>query len=438
MAVAWVLAAWRVRTLLNTTATRNYLMWLKVGAVPIALGIVTATSKFTTALPWAVVVLAVLFQPRIRTAVTSAVVVGIPLASGVLWTAWADHLKNQSVLSRMESSSATRRHMMRHVSERACFEVWGTIGLRALMFVGIVGLVWLIVGAATMATRPQRLVSGAVLSVPLVAPLIFFGLYEVHDYYQMAIVPALAVALGIGAAATQQKLRGRPVAVVGMLSAHTVGFLFVGGVAFLHAQMPSGFAPKTELAATTTAAEQVIGIGQGWNPQPFFEADRQGYLVGIGPKPDELVQLLDSDLGSARALWTAKPKAPLAADFLKHFPRIAAVGQETYRFGTKASDLESGPVAPIVTWERLEPQSGVLATATTQPPLLSVTCDGVERALPAPRRELSVSVDRQVWLAVGSTSAALPIGSGTVRSVEPVTSVSCSAVDGIVSVVVLR
>jgi hypothetical protein len=245
----------------------------------------------------------------------------------------------------------------------------------------------------------------------------------------MAIIPALAVVLGIGAYRVHEKLNRMPVALVGLISAHIVGFLLVGGVSFIQTQLPGGYAPNTELGATTSASEQVLGIGQGWNPQPFFEADRQGYLIGIGPKPDDLVPLLDSDLGSPRALWTAKPMAPMAADFLKHFPRIAAVGQQTYRFGTQSSHLESGPVAPIVTWERFNPRS-IPGAAPLGRPLLSLTCDGLSRTVPKRELELSVTVDRHVWLQVGSTSAALPISSGRLRSVEPMTSVSCIAVDG--------
>jgi hypothetical protein len=421
LAVAWVLGAWRIRTHLASAAPINLLTWLKLASLPMALGIVTATSKFTTALPWSVVVLAVLFQPRLRTAFISAVAVGIPLGCGVLWTVWADHLKKQSVLSQMESSSATRRHLFRPLAERANVDVWGVIGARSLMFVGVVGLIWLAIGATFMLAGRQRLVSAAVLSVPLTAPMIFFGLYQVHDYYQMAIIPALAVALGIGAQHLHQKLNRNPIAVVGLLSAHMLGFLLVGGQSLLQTQTSAGYAPRTELAATTSASEQVLGIGQAWNPQPFFEADRQGYLMGLGPEPDALVELLDSDLGGARALWTARPEAPLAAKFLGHFPLVASVGESTYRFGLTQLDLESGPVEPIVWWE--------LGAQGASERSTDFVCDGVRRPLPRSTNRVTLQVDRQIWLDVGP-GAALPIASGTVRSVTTIEEASCMATDG--------
>jgi hypothetical protein len=429
VAVAWVLGAWRVRTLLNSGETVSHSTWFRFATLPMGLGIVTATSKFTTALPWAIVVLAVLFQPRLRTAFTSAVAVGVPMISGVIWTAWADHLKNQSVLSQMESSTVTRRQLFRPLSERASIDAWGILGVRSLMFVGVVGLIWLTTGAVSMLMRPQRLVNTAVLLVPFTAPFIFFGLYQVHDYYQMAIIPALAVVLGIGAHEVHEKFSRNPVALVGLLSAHIVGFFLVGGVTFVQTQLPSGYAPKSELAATTYASEQVLGVGQGWNPQPFFEADRQGYLIGIGPKPDALIPLLDSDLGSPHALWAARPMAPTVAEFLKHFPRIAVVGEQTYRFGNQPIDLQSGPVAPIVTWESSQMQSNPAMTPPEQT-MRTVNCDGLPHTIAPPRQGLTVMVDRPVWLQTESTSAALPIRSGTLTSRRPITSVSCVAVDG--------
>jgi Alg9-like mannosyltransferase family len=421
--MAWILSAIRLDSSTATKVTGHLKIRDGSGfwcAVTVVSGTIAATSKFTTALPWALVVAVILGRSkRLRDLVLIVPTVVIPLSLGMGWTMWADHLKSMNRFTQMQSSAGFRSSAFMTIADRFRLSVWTQIGFRTFFFLGGVGLICLIVGVVTLVRSRQVAIVAALITVPFSACVIFLGLYNTHDYYQSAITPALAIVCGVGTARLYGACRSKKLFVLPVTFIHVFGFVAAGSVSLFTSQIPGQSAP--ELADTTRGNEQVIGAGMGWDPQPFYEADRHGLMLTGDPDLDSVVQRLDSDLGNPRVLWVSRLGSPvLVREFLDHFDRIAAVGRSTYRFGSE-KDLTAGPSAPLTVWR-------AASSASVSRDVQVLTCDGVSHKLSRPTHRLSVVVDEDAkspWIETNLLSAPIPIRSGSIESVELVFAVTC-------------
>jgi hypothetical protein len=424
--MGWLLSAARVERLPTSTHQRRpFEVW---SLCTIFCGVVACTSKFTTALPWALVVV-LLLRPRIRNLLRVALLVGIPLIAGIGWTAWTDHLKAANIFTENLTSKAFRDGVMMSMSDRFKLSIWTTIGSRSFLFLGGIGVVWLVLGVVALIQRKHLMFCASLLSVPVFACTIFLGLYNVHDYYQSAFTPALAIVGGIGAAEMHRLWKTKTPLLVGGAFMHLFGFVVGGAFSLVHSQMPAESAP--ELAQTTRANEQVLGNGLGWDPQPFFEADRHGLMLTGNPDLDIVVRHLESDLGSPRVLWVSRPQpSKIAREFLGKFALIAAVGKQTYRFGNEA-DLRNGPTSPLSIW-----RSGVFSKRMEGNLPQIIPCDGARHSLDTPTHWLFLKVASGVsppaantWITTSDLAAPMPARNGTLQSVSVISEMTCRSID---------
>jgi Dolichyl-phosphate-mannose-protein mannosyltransferase len=412
MVMGWLLAT------ANATATsvdrnpRRVAMW---SAAAIVCGCFAATSKFTTALPWTISILVLAKPRRGKWWLHTGALIGIPMTVGFAWTQWADHLKSQSVLTDFMMSSRTHDNMIRPLGHRLMLHSWLAIGQNLFLFVGGMGVIWIAFALWSLSRSRLALPAGALVVTVISAPLVFFGLYQIHDYYHVAIVPALSILVGIGAVDLHRRTNESALTLGVSIAVHITGLVVSGGLLF--ATLPwSASASVSELTKTTRADEQVIGVDEYWSARVLFEADRHGYMMSGVPVEAKVAQLVDTELGSPRALYLGELGKPeIAANFLLQFKHVAAVGKRTYRFSNDPKELSQGPTRPAVSWSAADTPMPVAASNQT------IACDNNWHQLTVKSKTFGVATKEPVWFEVNSKTAALPITNGTLE-VSTVTS----------------
>ncbi|WP_204080586.1 hypothetical protein [Mycobacterium riyadhense] len=153
---------------------------------------------------------------------------------------------------------------------RVSTEIAGPLGL---------GLVLAVVGIVLAATKIERIHRGGWLATALCAPMVFFNLYNVHNYYLIAVFPAIVAAVGIGIVALAQWVRGNDSVVAAVLTA-----VVVVGSAAPHDLRQWILPPKPDpvagrLRVATRPDDLIVGVGCTWNPQTLYFADRRGLML---------------------------------------------------------------------------------------------------------------------------------------------------------------
>jgi hypothetical protein len=137
----------------------------------------------------------------------------VPAASGVAWTAFTDSVKEQNFFGRTLTSKALRNWNYGTWDQRFSPATWGTMLERSGLAVahpgslfrggGVVGVFVLAAACIWAARRTRRWqVPIAACFVAYVAlPLVFTNLYWFHEYYHVANHPFLLGAIGLALAA---------------------------------------------------------------------------------------------------------------------------------------------------------------------------------------------------------------------------------------------
>ncbi len=413
-ALGWVISAIRWR---QTSDWR----WAVAGAL---LGAIAATVKVTTAIPWVVPIL--LFslpseksiwlgakewvQTRLRPAFLTIIVV--PAVASLSWTLHSDAVKRASDTTAWLTSSALRTWNLGTIEQRLNGDNLNVVLDRVDEL--IIGRGWLIVAViAAVAVRRHRAFWFGMLLVPLVAIGSFFNLYLVHDYYLVAISPALAalLAIGIRTAVVWLRIRGRwLVLTLGAITILWVG-LTLGFVQDYWNSAYTEFGPpeaSREIAALTEPDEYSMVRSSGrfnWSPHIFYYAERRGMMLR---EPPLTVPLMASraDVDRYRLLWTDEPQGP-SVEYASVRRWFAPISDHILLLGEEAADL--GPV------EIMASVTEVVGDDDIQPLVLSassIACDGIE-ALEIPAGSGSA------WLAVrteGTARAELRQGLVTIPS----------------------
>ncbi len=188
--VGFVLAAMELRT-----SWRTSWWWIALLAASVAMLVKPTTALFYLA-P------AVLVLPLRRRFVASAVLLVLPLALGIAWTVHADAIKAATPSTAFLTSSALTTWNFGTMAQRLNAAAWSVVLQRWVFLAG--GLVLL----PLLLRRPGRhwnplvpwMLAAAVLPI-----LVFFNLYVVHDYYLVAITPAVAALVGLAAGARNRR-----------------------------------------------------------------------------------------------------------------------------------------------------------------------------------------------------------------------------------------
>lgn len=266
--------------------------------------------KITTSFVWVVVgsiALVIIERPSIR---KSRTLIGLAILShvpAVFWTRWADAEKSKSPMTKWLTSENLRTWNFGTFRQRLYYFDWhravsveflpSVVGLTSAAIA--LALVGLILG------KNLRL-SSAFTLILASGPLVFTNLYFVHDYYWTAVLPALAVLIGIGIEVLGQLIASRV-----DVSKRRVGVMQVSVALVLACASwfsPYGarhfevFAKPGSLTSFdgdvqtavetirkyTTPGDNIVVIGADWNPRILYFSDRKGLMLPNGFDPSAI------------------------------------------------------------------------------------------------------------------------------------------------------
>ena len=251
------------------------------------IGIVAALTKVTTFavfLAPALLIMIALWRRRDRTIVFRAGLMTAPaLVAAGWWTQSSDALKAAHPYADFLTSAALKEWNWGTLAQRLDPAWWTRLSDHfqlitptwALLVV-LAGVIW--------GTKLLRF--GILLCVItfFVGPLAFANLYYVHDYYYMAVVPAVMIALGLGIAALWQRFGDLPgprvlitLAVAVLLAAQVQAYRDGLGRGQMRNRPIPPFAGL--LHDLTTPADNIILFGREWDPLVTYYADRP--MAGI-------------------------------------------------------------------------------------------------------------------------------------------------------------
>ena len=246
--------------------------------------------KGTTPPGWCVLVLVsagtayVMTRSLRRTTVGILTGPAIGLLLGVLWTRYADTVDEGNPLTR-PMTSYTLQWNYGTLDQRLDLNTYHTLFRRIECIAGPVVLVLgvAVVGIALAPRGAERIRRAGWVATPVFPLLVFTNLYYVHDYYFIAIFPAIvaAVALGITAMAEQVRANTAVIAAVG-----------IGVVLLLSAASPRGQLSMRQwlnrpgdnpiakqIRDTTTAHDLIVLVGCPYpDPELLYQADRRGLI----------------------------------------------------------------------------------------------------------------------------------------------------------------
>lgn len=238
-----------------------------------AIGVIAALTKITTFavfLAPALIVMIASWRQTDRVAVYRAGLMTAPaILLAIWWTHYSDVAKAAHPYADFLTSSALREWNWGTVAQRLDPAWWTRLAHHLTLMVPgwvyvfpAIGLIW--------GTRLQRHGILISLSAIILGPLAFANLYYVHDYYFVAVVPAIVVTVGLGFAALWQKAAARRgfqivigLAVAGVLAAQVHAFRH----GFGHSQVTPDPTPEFAdlLRELTTPEDNIILFGREWD-----------------------------------------------------------------------------------------------------------------------------------------------------------------------------
>lgn len=248
---------------------------------------------------------------------------GVGLVALTIWTHHADRIKNHYAATQFLTSrnlqewnfggTRTDVHSWTSILDWTSGSIAGPAA--ATLAVGL--LLGLLLG--DVRTRTLTLGLAASILVPI---LIFFNLFVVHSYYQMAIYP-FVVALGaVGVVITWEQLTRKstflaivPLAlVVGWFASTSASAVGKNDVRQFADDWPVP-AQVAEVAAVTPPATRLVTVGCDWDPQYFYFAHRTGLMIRTGTREQVDRIWSQNDLSQYGYLLRCNPEAQIA-DYL--------------------------------------------------------------------------------------------------------------------------
>lgn len=258
-------------------------------ALALGLGVMAYLTKITT-VPTVMPALALLSLAALRDATNrTPMLVGlglaalVPLAAGLAWTLWAADVRSGSELTKDLTSSmewffGTWEH-------RVTASRWAQV-LAPLPQVFMPGPLALLLplGLWPERERDARLFVYGMVGAAVMTVFVFHSLYFHHEYYWMAVAPALCIAMGLGLhRIVMVALAERPVA---RATAIAVVLLCYWLFAWPLTRDRWIATPATEvmrvakLVRWATARDELVVIADfNWNPAILFHARRRGLML---------------------------------------------------------------------------------------------------------------------------------------------------------------
>jgi hypothetical protein len=370
------------------------------------------------------------FRAWCRTRLDAGLIVAvvIPLLVGVAWTRHADAIKASDAATRWLTSSNLRTWNFGTLAERTVSENWTTILDRIEQLLVGRSLFLVVLVLALWWGRRQRFWLGMVLVVVL-APVVFFNLYVVHDYYLAAIAPALAALVGLVGARLWRIVTAwlpgrRGLLVAGVLLVAWLGWLFWPASSYVdrmyHRVADPYVEAASEVSGLTPSGAPIVVLGEEWNPTMPYYAGRSAFMYTNEIGDPSVLDRLPRE--GYHYVFSFDPlDDPL--HILDRWPWIGVLGARTYVVGNRRADVEGAPVvassAPVAL-----PVAGAVrlaCDATTSIPLPAAGAD-IEVAPASRQARIWVRNDRAPLPAVGkiTTDSAGVLRCAGVKSIEAV------------------
>jgi 4-amino-4-deoxy-L-arabinose transferase-like glycosyltransferase len=315
-------------------------------ATAIAAGLVGMLVKPTTAVFWILPALA--YHPRARADSRQrrrvdpwlALAIVLPLVAGALWTRHADAIKAASPQTEWLTGWSLRQWNFGTLGQRLDPHAWRLVFQQDV--VNVLGRYALLLVPAAIAVwrSPQRLFWLAVASAAVLPPLVFTNLYVVHDYYAVALSPAAAAIVGLGAGWVWSIVRPR-----WLVALLPCAMLFLAWGTLEHGRGywlrihggyddPQVMPLAAEIDAGTASEDLVATVGLDWSPAVLYYARRRGDMV-TGQAQDAALDAIRKD--GYRYMLLADPPDELG--FLARWDWVGALGPHLYGIAESAARL---------------------------------------------------------------------------------------------------
>jgi hypothetical protein len=268
--------------------------WFRTGSrTGLLLGAMSAWSAFlvkaTTPPAWCVLVLVsaatVYLTARSWSRIITGLLAGpIPgVAAGLWWARYADAVKSRNPLTQFLTSAKLQGWNFGTLEQRLDPGAYEP----ALVRVGseiagplALGLILAVLGIILAPTKIERVRRGGWLATVAAAPLLFFNLYRVHNYYLIGILPAIIAAVGIGIVAVAQRIH----ASTALVAAAGTALIVVGSAVpqsdvLQWVTSPAPDPGGQRIRAATSASDLILVVGCDWNPTTLYFADRRGLML---------------------------------------------------------------------------------------------------------------------------------------------------------------
>ncbi len=262
----------------------------------------------------------------------------LPVAAGLAWTRWADHVKDGSPATAWLTSRSLSTWNFGTWAQRTSLASWWDIWWRVIHFIAPG---WLWVAMIVALASALRLRGSAGLSVlaafagAVGTVLTFFNLYVVHDYYLIAVTPPLAlltaagiVELGRIPVLVHLPAPARAVVLVALALTAAYSLRPVRREARRYAK--TAFTDRTNepimrlartIASVTPSDRWVVIEGDDyWNPRLLYWSHRRGFYVMPG--------ITDVAFLAARPEWGTLVCRTCPPGLLANWPERRHVGTE--------------------------------------------------------------------------------------------------------------
>ncbi|MFV8315933.1 hypothetical protein [Mycobacterium sp. 23] len=296
--------------------------WFRTASrVGLLLGVVTAWLAFlvkaTTPPAWCLLVIFsaaaayVSTRSRARTAVGLMAGPLVGILAGVAWIRYGDAIKVRNPVTWFLNSGNMREWNFGTPGQRLHPSAYGPVLSRIGSEIAgpiALGIVVAVVGILLAPTQLERFRRAGWLATAACAPMLFFSLYRVHNYYLIAIFPAIVAAVGVGIAAIAQRLSAN----TSLVAAVGIAIVIAGSAVpqdieqWLTSPAPSVAGQR--IRSATGPADLIVVVGCDWDPSTLYFADRRGLML----RNDNPEVWARENIDAYQYLYSCEPTADIA------------------------------------------------------------------------------------------------------------------------------